>query len=221
MGKRAKAEQYIVNYIKKLSPLSGNDKIYQDFFKSLSDEQFDEFMSDLESGKKKLSLIEPNGIKTGLSIENNLELAKELGHEFFQRLWIDGKEDEPAYLTPNPYLVLDLPVKRASQLLTKKIKVPEHNKVVDVLSGQPTGDSKGAKISYPELQVCASMGLENSMVELMKYRGGDVRGNKAYNAMLFKTGRANINTLSNYASGVESVKTLKSFMTGMMLRTTL
>ena len=112
------------------------------------------FIADLESGKRFLTIIEPNGLDTGLSVENNLKIAEELGHKFFQRLWIEGKEGEPAYLTPIEYLVVDLPIRRASQLLIKKIKVPEHNRVVDVLSGQPTGESKGAKISYPELQVC-------------------------------------------------------------------
>lgn len=218
MSNRAKAENFILKFIKRLSPNSQNVKLYQDFFKSLTDEAFDTFMNNLKEGRQYLSLIEPNGGKTGLSVENNLEIAKELGHNFFERLWIEGKAGEPAYLTPVPYLVVDLPVRRASQLLTKKIKVPEHNKTVDILTGQPTGESKGAKISYPELQVCAAMGLEESMVELMKYRGGDVRGNKAYNAMLSKLGTANLKTLSNYSSGVESNNTLKTFMNAMHLR---
>lgn len=221
MANRAKVESFILKYIKRLSPKSKNVELYTAFFKRLSDKQFDEWIQDLESGKQFLSLIEPNQSQSGLSVENNLELAKELGHNFFERLWIENKPGEPPYLTPNPYLVVDLPIRRASQLLTKKIKVPEHNKVIDILSGQPTGESKGAKISYPELQVCAASGLEESMVELMKYRGGDVRGNKAFNAMLFKTGTANLKTLSNYTSGVESVKTLKTFMTGMHLRSSL
>lgn len=221
MANRAKAEAFIIRYIKRLSPNSQNAALYQNFFKSMTDAAFDEFMLKLNEGKIYLSLIEPNNSQSGLSVENNLKIAEELGHNFFERLWIDGKNGEPAYLTPIPYLVVDLPVRRASQLLTKKIKVPEHNKTVDILTGQPTGDSKGAKISYPELQVCAAMGLEESMVELMKYRGGDVRGNKAYNAMLSKTGRANLTTLSNYASGVESVKTLRTFMNAMHLKVAL
>ena len=218
MANRAKAESFILRYIKRLSPNSQNVKLYEEFFKTLSDDAFDTFMNNLKEGKQYLSLIEPNAANTGLSVENNLQIAKELGHNFFERLWIEGKAGEPAYLTPIPYLVVDLPVRRASQLLTKKIKVPEHNKTVDILTGQPTGESKGAKISYPELQVCAAMGLEESMVELMKYRGGDVRGNKAYNNMLSKLGTANLNTLSNYASGVESNRTLKTFLSCMHLR---
>ena len=215
---RKAAENFILTYIKKLSPNSENVNLYKKLFASMDDNAFDALMNDIDSGKRFLCLIEPNGMNTGLSVENNLKLAEELGYKFFQQLWIDGKPGEPAYLTPIPYLVLDLPVRRASQTLTKKIKVPEHNKAIDALSGQPTGESKGAKISYPELQVCASMGLQSSMLELMKYRGGDVKGNKAYNAMINKLGNTNITTLNQYSSGVESNKTLRTFLNSMMLK---
>jgi hypothetical protein len=116
---------------------------------------------------------------------------------------------------------MDLPVRRASQLLIKKISVPDDSRTVDALTGQPTGESKGAKLSYPELQVCAAMGLDNSMVELMKYRGGDNKGLIAFNAMLSRYGRVNLKSVEPYASGVESTKTLKTFLTSMMLRSTL
>ena len=67
-------------------------------------------------------------------------------------------------------------------------------------------------------RVCAAQGLDNTMVELIKYRGGDQRGNAALNASLIRTGRANLNTLSHFASGVVSSSTLKSYMTGCHLK---
>jgi hypothetical protein len=105
--------------------------------------------------------------------------------------------------------------------LNKKISIPENNKTIDSLTGQPAGDSKGAKISYDELQICAGMGLDASMVEMMKYRGGDLGGFRALSAMIARTGSANLNTLSAYASGVESTKTVKTILTGMHLKSTL
>ena len=219
-GNRLKVQQFICTYIKKISPNSKNIDIYNKLFEGMSDKAFDDFMKDLESGKRFLVLIEPN-YSSAVSVENNLKIAKELGHNFFEKLWIEGKEDVPTYLTPIEYMVVDLPVKRVSQLLVKKISVPDHNKVVDTLSGQPTGESKGAKISYNELQVCAAMGLDDTMVELMKYRGGDIKGQLAYNNMLSKVGSTNLKTLSNYASGVESTTTLKTFLTSALLKSTL
>lgn len=220
-GNRKKSELFIYEYIEKLLPKSGNVNIYKKLFASMSDEQFDSFMKDLESGKQILSIIAPNLSEFKLSTERNLAIADELGHNFFEHIWIEGKDDMPTYLTPITYMVVDLPLRRASQILIKKIRVPDDMRTVDTLTGQPTGESKGAKISYPELQVCAAMGLENTMVELMKYRGGDNKGNVAYNAMISKYGTANLKTLSNYTSGVESTKTLKTFLTCMHIAASL
>jgi hypothetical protein len=221
MTKRKEAEAVILSYIEKIAPKSGNSDVYKAVFGKMNDKQFDEFMKNLESGKAFLVIQLPNFKQTGVSLENNLKLADELGHAFFQRLWITGKKDIPDHLTPIESLVMDLPIRRASQLLIKKISVPDDSRTVDALTGQPTGESKGAKLSYPELQVCAAMGLDNSMVELMKYRGGDNKGLIAFNAMLSRYGRVNLKSLEPYASGVESTKTLKTFLTSMMLRSTL
>lgn len=218
---RKAAEDFIIKYIAKLLPGTSNSITYKDYFASLNDKQFDQFMQDLESGDKYLTVVVPNFSKNGISVENNLKLAEELGHDFFQKLWIEAHGDTPTHLTPIEFLVIDLPIKRASQLLTKKISVPDHNKSIDAVTGQVTGESKGAKISYPELQICAAMGMDNSMVELMKYRGGDIKGAAAMNAMLSKHGTANLNTLSQYASGVESTKSLKVYLSSMHLKSTL
>lgn len=220
-GRRKEAESFILTYLKKITGSDENPEIYKKIFAAMNDKDFEQFIKDLESGEKFLVVIVPNFGKASLDVERNLAIAKDLKHEFFQKLVIEGQGDIPTYLTPIPYLVVDLPVRRASQLLIKKISVPKHNKVIDSLTGQPTGESKGAKISYPELQVAAAMGLENCMVELMKYRGGDVRGGAALNGMISRYGRANLRTLSQFASGVESTATLKTFLTAAHLRSTL
>lgn len=217
-GNRKQTEDFILRYIEKIVPGGQNIVIYKKLFAEMDDQQFDQYMYDLEHGKKWLVVFSPNFAGPGISVENNLNVADELGHNFYQRLWIGKKGNTPEYLTPIPYLVVDLPLRRASQVLTKKISIPEHNRTVDKLTGQPTGDSRGSKISYPELQVAAAMNLDNCMLELMKYRGGDKKGGDALKAMIGKYGTANLKTLSNFASGVESGKTLKTFLTCMHLR---
>lgn len=221
MANRKAAEDFIIKFIKKLIPKSDNAKIYIDLFAGMSDKKFDEFIKDLETGNKFLPIIMPNFSDTGLSVENNLKVAEELDYDFFQKLWIEGSGDIPTYLTPIKYLVVDLPLRRASQMLTKKISVPPDNKVIDAMTGQPTGESKGAKMSYPEIQLCTAMGLEKSMVELLKYRGGDNKGHAALNNLISKTGSVNQSTLSHFASGVESTKTLKTYLTAAHLKSTL
>lgn len=218
---RADVEHFILEKLHEMAPGGQTPAFYKQRFERMSDEDFKTFMADLESGKEFLVLYAPNFGNTGLSVSRNFALAKKMGHNFFQRLWIGAQGNVPAYLTPIQYLVVDLPLRRASQLLTKKIRLPEHNKTVDTLTGQPTGESRGAKISLPELQVLSAMGCDYSVVELMKYRGGDLKGHNAMNGMIARYGAANQKTLANYASGVESTRTLKTFLTSAMLKSTL
>lgn len=222
MGNRKKAEEYILTMINKIAPGGENKAIYEKLFKGMDDDQFDQFMKDLETEKKFLPISYPNFGNVKLSVGNNLKIAKELGHDFFSRLWIDSHSGEPKYLTPIPYLVVDLPLRRVSQSLIKKIKVPTDNKTVESLTGQPTGDgkSKGSRISFPELQVLSAMGLDNTTLELMKYRAGDQRGFRAMNTQIAQQGIANLDTLSKYASGVQSTKTLKTYLLCMHLKPT-
>ncbi len=221
MPNRKRAESTLLTIIKAIAPGGHTLSIYKRMLADMDDKAFDTFINQLESGERFLIVVAENFGNEGITVENNLKVADDLGHNFFQKLWIEGKDGQPTYLTPIEYMIVDLPIRRASQMLTKKISVTEDNKTVDALTGQPTGESKGARVSYPELQVCAAMGLENSMVELMKYMGGDIKGMAAYNAMISQTGKANLNTLQHYSSGVESTKSVRTFLNAMMLRANL
>ncbi len=218
---RQAATAYILEKLEQLLPGNSDTARYKTYLEGLSHPAFDQYMQDLASGKKYLTLTAPNFGKTNLNLERNYALADKLGVNFHHRLWMEGDDDTPTYLTPIPYLVVKLPFRLASQRLDKKKSIPKTQRVVNPLTGQPTGDSKGAAISYPELRVCAAMGLEKTMVELMKYRGGDARGNAALNASLMRTGRATQETLKHFAGGVESTATLKTFLASAMLRSTL
>jgi len=218
---RQAATAFILVQLEAVLPGNSDTPRYKRYLEGLSAAAFHQYMQDLASGQKFLTLTAPNFAASTLNLERNFEVAKQLGIEFFHRLWMEGDEDTPTYLTPIPYLVVKLPFRLASQRLDKKKSIPKTQRVINALTGQPTGDSKGAAISYPELRVCAAMGLENTMVELMKYRGGDQRGGAALSASLMRTGRANMETLKHFASGVESTATLKTFLTSAMLRSTL
>lgn len=187
----------------------------------MSDAEFDTWMKGLENDINHLVIIAPNFSNIGISVTNNLKFAKELGYEFFQRLRIGKQGDIPEHLTPIKYLVIDLPVRRLSQSLSKKMSVPENSKSIDALTGQVNGKSAAASLSFVEMEMLAASGLDKTITELYKYRGGDQRGRNAMNAMISRFGRANQETLQHFAGGVTSTRTLKTFLTAMHLRSTL
>jgi len=221
MANRQKAEEFILNFCKDIEPTGYNVEQYKKIFTSMSDKDFEQYMKDIRDGKKFLVLFKPLYEAKGITVENNLKIAKKYGLNFFQKLIYSNNENAPDYKTPIDYLIIDVPYRRQSQTLDKKVSIPDNNKVIDELTYQPTGDSKGAKISYPELQVLMGMGLEQSLNELMRFRGGDRNGFNAYNAMFFRYGNANLKTLNNFSTGVESTKTLKTYITALHLKNTI
>jgi hypothetical protein len=214
---RIKAEKYILSFIDKFIPGSPNKKIYEEsVFPAMNDNQFVQFMKDLSTGEKILALIDPNlDDNGGLSVERNFQIADELGHNFHQKLVFGPSGGKPGYTAPIPVLVAKLPMRRQAQHYIKKISVAEDNNSVDDFTGQPSGKSRASRISYPELQVLAALGLDNTITELMKYRGGDTGGFNAMNDQINKTGAVRLEAIADKATGVESTKTLKVMLTSM------
>lgn len=221
MANRKETEAFILNHLGMLTKSRHTVNLYKKRFEEMSDKEFGEFIGRLKTREELLNVYDPNFSEDGLDVNKNFKIAEKLGHNFFQRLVYASDGVLPEHVTPIKFMVLDLPSRRASQSIVKKAKIPPNNKVVDMLTGQVTGASKGAKLSMPEIQYCRSMGLNNTLEETLKYRGGDIKGGNAYRAMLAKYGTASLSALKPYASGVESTKTLKAFLTGAHLKNNL
>jgi hypothetical protein len=221
MANRKAATAELLKWIEKLIPGSANPDAYAKSLAKLSDAQFGEYMQKLADGEEILSLIAPNLEDKKLTMENNLAIAKELGHSFFERLWLTDSTTGEQYLTPIQYMVVDLPLRRQQQTLLKKIKIPEDTRHIDELSGQPTGPSKGARISFPELQALNAQGFDKAIEEMIKYRGGDEKGFQAMTRQVIATGGVSINALARTPTKVTSTRTLSTFLTGMHLKNNL
>lgn len=217
-GNRKAAEAELINVIESILPGSENTRIYQDIFKVMNDTDFDQWMKDLDSGARYLAIIAPEKSEPSLSVERNLDLAEKWGHNFFERIWMDPQNGSPAYLSNDPYLVCDLTLKRQAQFLIKKISIPEDNRSVDTLTGQPTGKSKGSKISWPELQILAALGgFDETIAEFMKFRGGDLQGFNAMNDMIYRTGGVSLSAIGSLGTKVKAVQSLSTLLTSMHL----
>lgn len=223
MATRKEVEEFILENIDAILPGSPNKEYYvKQVFARMNDKEFEQFMHDLQDDKRMLAIITPNLSKgPKLDIKRNIALAEKLGHSFFQKIVFGPSEGRPGYITPIPYLVIKIPLRRQAQHLIKKISIPEDNHSVDDFTGQPTGNSKGSRLSYPETQVLAALDLTSTLAELLKYRGGDRGGFTAMNNAINKTGGVRLGAIEADATGVESTKTLRVFLTSMHLKNSL
>lgn len=219
---RKAAEDEILKGLEMIYPGCPDIQSYKDRFSKMSDKAFEEFILRLKSGEETLQITVPPGTEgKSLNFERNMAVAEKWGKEFHQSLWMPAEDDEPSFKTPVKYLVLKLPVRIASQRVAKKASIPKTTRIINSLNGQPTGESKGASWSFPELRLSVAMGMKAAPTELMKYRGGDLRGNAALNASLIRTGHARLDVLKHFASGVVSTQTLSTYLTSAMLKNTL
>lgn len=221
-GNRKAAEAMVFSILEDLLPGSKNKEIYENIFEWMSDEAFDEWINGLEAKRTYLALIAPELVGPQLSVERNLEVAERWGHQFFHRIWMDERNDIPSYLTNDSYLVVDGPLKRQAQFLVKKISIPEDNRSIDNLTGQPTGKSKGSKISWPEVQILNALGgFDDTITEFIKHRGGDLDAFNAMNTMIANTGGVDLDAINSLGTHVQSVRSLATLLRAMHLQNTL
>lgn len=210
MADRQAATQKAVELLSKFAGYNDSVKEIERMLESLSDEQFDAYMEQLQNGETILPYIAPNLNDIGLSNDTNLQIAEELGHEFFEHLWITDPSTGQTYRTPHKYLVVDLPIKRLQQHLEKKLRVPENNRFIDERTGQPARNSpsKGSSLSFPELQVLYSQGLDRSIEELFQVRGGDLASYREFEQEAIEGGNPSIDATRDPDSRAKSSDTI-------------
>ncbi len=197
-----------------------NIEIYTEFFKRCSDERFQKWMEGLRDGGYTLSVFEPNG-SSSMTTEGNIKALKKRGKSPYKHITFAPTTTTPGYTTPNKMMVLNLPIRRPKQIQSKGIRVAKNDRVKDQNTGQVTGDSRAVGLTGPEVNLMNAMGMEKTLVGLMKYRGGDLGGNAALNTLLYRHGHVSQDVLEKYSTGVVSTKTLESYYMGMMLKTNL
>lgn len=215
---RKKVEAFIIKAVEEILPKGGNKEYYQERFEAMSDKAFDTFMHQLKDGAT-LHLTAPNVVSEGLKIERNLALLEKYKRKVFHHIELSDGEGN-RYITPIPYMVIDLPVRLQEQSLSKKISVAEDNKRVDDLTGQATGASKGSRISFPQIQMLYAQGAEQSIREFVKFRGGDEEAYRLMEQMIAETGEVDMDAIPDTGE-VRSITTLRTFLKAMHLNNNL
>lgn len=199
-----------------------NAKITKDQLSALSQTQFDELMNDYFEGKDVPAIYAPNNGPVQLDTKRNMRLGKAWGHDFMQHLEIGSNDpNEPTYITPPKYLVLDLPWRRQAQVGIFGISVPAHHNTVDNRTGAVTGDSAAAKLSGAEANLYQAMGMQKTLFELLNVRGGDEGTRRAMETEISRTGSASISSIEKFSTGVGVVAAERSMLMAMHLNNTL
>lgn len=194
--KRQKVVSHVLKYMKKLDPAGDNEKIWKDKFDKMTDSQFNEFMENVRDGKRRLSFYLPN-MKKNLTTADILEVADDLKLDFFEQIYIEDNATGRKFLTPHKYFIVELPIRRAKQYLFGKISIPDSDRKLDVMTGQVIKPDKGSRLSLIETQILMNKNLRNSILELLKVRGGDVNTYNEFKNKLLNEGSVRLDELES------------------------
>lgn len=214
-NKRKLIESKVLKVMKILDPAGDNEKRWANFFKSLNDKQFNEYMEHVRKNECQLNLVMPN-LKKTLKISDLVAAAKEVDLKLAHRLWLTDKVSGRRYLTNEEHLVLMLSIRRAQQEWDKKISVPSRDKSVDLLTGQVVGDDRNCALTADEIRSLGARGLENTLIELAKVRGGDVTAYGDFKRQMQENGTVKLSSLDP-STRVRSADVAKILFRGMML----
>lgn len=209
---RRDAEKLVLQWMSDLDPSGDNTKRWQVKFKDMSDDAFKQFVNACREGRDYVSIVAPNFTDTKVGIANNFKVAAKYSVPLFQRIWTIDPVTGRRYLSNDPYPIFHLPVRRQIQMAKTKFSYARNNDKTDSLTGQPTGESESGGISYPEILVLQSRGLESTVEELIWARGGNRGAFKMMNKAIADSGTVTLNELQQYSTGMKSTKVLSTYM---------
>lgn len=220
-GNRKKSQQVLLSMFKTLDVEGFDYNLLEKRVTNMSDKEYDQFIQDMEDGKTVLSITVPIGSNDKFTMNHIFDVADKFEHNFFEYIWIDKGDGSPKFRSNYPYFVIDLPIRRQAQHISKKMSVPRDQSTIDHLTGQVTGPSKGSAISGPEANVAVALGMVENLTEMMKIRGGDARSLNALNKEIAQRGGASQEEIFKVGGKVKATQTLQTFFTCMHLKSTL
>lgn len=209
--KRKKIEAHILQVMKLAEPKTLiNYNRYKEKFTKMSDQDFAEWMDNLDKGNIQVEIYSAN-MKNPLTTNDLFTAADYVGVEVMKRISIWDNAAKRYYTPKHAYPVLELPARRLKQYLEDKRSVPEGDSKLDAFTGQVVRPDKGSSVSPVEMQTYVQKGLHKSVIELMNIRGGNTEMYAAYKGALEESGNASLSEL-DVTSRARSVDVLKAYL---------
>ena len=221
---RKEAEDFFLKVIRAYpsKEAEANAKVYGEYFKSLSDKQFEEMIERFESGEDTLRFSKKNFVGDNKEdiVGSFKPVFKIIGYPIMQRYVYTDPDSGEKTVMKWPALNLYLPNRSLNQIIAKKRGVPKGNST-DALTGQPTGKAKGATFSAPEQIVTAGKGHHFLALDLIKVRGGDERAYQLSRNQIYNDGEYSINEILEQETNVTSVVIADVMLTAMHFKNNL
>lgn len=216
---RKAIENELYAILDRVTQSTDNSTRYKQVFKSMSDEEFKQYFTDIKEDRRKLPIFFPHHGSSKMEMAVVVDEAKRLGLDFFDTL--EGEIDGVSVTSMQEAMILLVPVRRLAQTLDAKISLADDDARTDALTGQVVSSSKAASISAVELSVLNDIGLSRTAAEAATVRGGDAGAYTYLKASTAATGSASLQGALDYRTGVGSKKAVRVLLLGKHIGTNL
>lgn len=217
---RKKAEEFLLKVVKDGDPTGRSLTLVKEQLSKMDDKRFGEFIERIRSKKEFIPLIVDNHTERALNTEQALDLCEKYNIQIFQRFWYLHPVVGVKVLSNNKVPFIHMMIRRQIETLMNKMSVSEDNATVDTLTGQPINGASAT--TQPESLVYLEKGLDASLVEKLKYRGGDVEGGRLFDQSLIETGKVSTTQLyEQHNTTTRGVQTADIYLTSAHYETNL
>lgn len=214
MSKQKEVIDEFIATFKSMGASKENLTMYSYLYK-LSKEEFNKVLDEISNGNY-LPMYEANMSESSLEVDALLKTGDDLGINFFEKLVMTDELSGVKYTTKNEYMILDIPVRRQKQHVSKGMSVATSSSSTDPTTGQVTGNSKRGQLSLPEIMMLQSAGLDDTIYELIKVRGGDEAAMSYAKKQAMSTGDFTLSKVSDLGTNVGTTDTLRAYLFGML-----
>ena len=220
-GNRKAMEEFILKAVRKMDVTGRTFELLKEQFAKMDDKRFHAWYLDIKEGKDFVPIYMENHMDgKRITTSHALDVCEEYGIPIFQRYWYRNPATGVKALSNKPVPFIHVMTRRQIETLFNKISVAEDNSRVDTLTGQPIGGASA--ITQPETLVYEEKGLEGSLVEKLKYRGGDIEGGRLFDQAIIETGKVSTTQLmEQHNTTTRVVQTADIYLTSAHYETNL
>lgn len=209
---RKAVEAYIHKYLKMIDPSGTNNEMYKEIFAKLDDKGLMKLIN------SRVPIYFPPNSKVELNPYDIVQLAKkEFNYDMWQYGWLTDPKTGVLSRTEYKHMFIEVPIRRQTQMIEKKISIPKHNRTIDKLTHQPTGASKSSAFSFPQSYILFSQGYDQTLGEFLQDRGGNLKAMQVIDRNIRANGESSRNFVGREKTRTKSVVTAGIIFRGMHL----
>lgn len=221
-NKRKQIETTILKTFSLFDKTGKNTEKWKAKFKTMSNNDFDNWMKKLATNDKEGIPIEILPMVNESKLSDIKDAADYLGVELEQYIYYPHEDKENPVRSAYKVPILALPLKRLQQVISKKNSMTTDITQRNAMTGQLTSDSRISRISDSETYAMTVIGADNSLKELMSARSDNMESKMLMYNQIATQGYVNLEDIqSQDIEASQTVNTVDVFFLGACVKTDL